>query len=100
MMLAQQIARARNSAIKCVKGVHPIVKRIELEPYVDAAGENAIKVVVILDEGTRQKDRAYSNLQPLEERICQELQREGITLWPYFWFRTPSEQKEARLAVA
>ena len=100
MTLAEQFTRARKTAFAEVKGLRPSVKRIQLAPYVDAGGENAIQVVVILDEGTSSAERNYAKLKPIEERIRQAIAGEQIGLWPYFWFRTASEQRAAKLVAA
>jgi hypothetical protein len=103
MTLAERILKAQKAATERVKGLpsrRPMVKSIKLAPYTDAEGESALCVVVILEEGTRPSDRNYFKLDPIEEQIRQAIQTEDISLWPYFWFRTPSEQRQAKQAAA
>ncbi|MBI2924585.1 MAG: hypothetical protein HYY24_02645 [Verrucomicrobia bacterium] len=93
MNFAERIEKARTVALTRLPA-RPRVQEIGFEPYTDSTGDSAVKVTVLLAETTPEKERAFRSVAPIEQAIREALMEEGIDLWPYFWFRTPSEQKE------
>jgi hypothetical protein len=76
----------------------PVVVRIEPAPFTDSLGEYALRVWVILADGTPDGDRTWAKLQPIFDRIHEVLWSAlplyGAQLWPNVWFRTETEYAE------
>jgi hypothetical protein len=71
----------------------PRVLAIRAEPYVDWLGESELKVNVILDEKTKDKDRTWKRLEPIHEAVVSVLRSSGESRFPYVRFRKASELK-------
>jgi len=81
-------------------GLGTYVRGVRISPYTDSDGEEAVRVVVTLAENTPTEERRYPRLWRVEDAIRTALRKKAITLWPYFWFRTPSELRQAPLCEA
>ena len=62
--------------------------------FVDHSGEDAIRMWVVLKEGTPEKNWEYERTKALRKRIEEMLERKGITRYPIILLRSESEQAE------
>lgn len=69
----------------------PRIAEVRAEPHVDSAGEDAIRVWVILGDETQDDQMTWQQLKPVVEAVHGALQRAEIDLWPYVRFRRESE---------
>jgi hypothetical protein len=69
----------------------PVVD-IELEDYVDAEGDDALRVWVILDEDTEDMSLSGAEVVRLKAAIRECLLRHGITVFPYVFLTKASER--------
>ena len=73
-------------------GGEGVVDHVEVSEYQDWTGEDALKVVVILDESLPRERRAsWKTLQPMERAIHQAVLDQGIDLFPYIRYIKASE---------
>jgi hypothetical protein len=61
----------------------------------DEAGDPAVYVVVLLDEGTRDEDWTSEKLDPIAQTIRAALRAAGVSRWPYVRYSKPSELRAA-----
>lgn len=76
----------------------PRVTAIEVEPYVDHTGEDALRVMVVLGPKTPERDRSWTRLAPIERLIRDRLLAAGINLFPYIRYVKRSEMKHGWVA--
>jgi hypothetical protein len=69
----------------------PRVVEIRHEPYTDWAGDEAMRVWVVLSDDTTDAQRRWARLAPIDGAIRDALLAAGVTLFPYITFRTRSE---------
>jgi len=69
----------------------PKVKAIWVRPYLDPTENDALDVRVILEGERPQNGWTWAELEPIYRAIHDTLSAEGITMYPYLWFRTASE---------
>ncbi|MBI3821836.1 MAG: hypothetical protein HY289_04045 [Planctomycetes bacterium] len=72
----------------------PVVKKIEVEDYTDTSGEDALRVLVIIDEATDLDHINGRDVGDLRMTILKTLRKHGVTLFPYIFFAKPSELAE------
>jgi len=72
----------------------PVVD-IEVEDYVDADGEDALRVTVILDERTEDRSLTGRAVIQLKEAIHDRLLQQGVTVFPYVFLTKASERVAA-----
>jgi nitric oxide synthase oxygenase domain/subunit len=71
----------------------PRVRAIEVEDYVDWAGDEALRVYVVIDESTTDEElRNGRAILDLKRAIHDSLLKKGITLFPYTIITKPSER--------
>ncbi len=73
----------------------PRVVDLRFDLGVDEAGDPAIFVVVLLDEGTKEKDWVSPRLDPIADRVREALRAAEVRRWPYVRFAKPSDLKTA-----
>jgi len=73
----------------------PKVVGMEHELIVDSTGDDAVEILVKLDEATPEDQWMPAWLEPIAKAIRESLRQDGIDLWPYMHFLTPSEEREA-----
>jgi hypothetical protein len=71
----------------------PIV-RWSVEDYEDSSGEQALRVLVVLDENVDIEKISGRDVGELKFAIYDALQRKGITLFPYVFLAKQSELDE------
>src|SRR5687768_17380293 len=69
----------------------PRVLEIRHEPYTDWAGDEALRVWVLLHDDTTDAQRRWAKLAPIDRALRDALLSAGVTLFPYITFRTKSE---------
>ena len=74
----------------------PRVERIESEEYVNADGEDALKVTVVLSNDTTDEQLSGDNSLALKSAIYDSLQAAGISLFPYIFLATEAELEELK----
>lgn len=72
----------------------PRVLGIEVEDTVDSSGEDALRVYVIIADGTRDKELTGENMLKLKGAIHDKLLAHGIHLFPYVFLRTESQRRD------
>lgn len=76
----------------------PRVTAIEVEPYKDHMGEESLRVLVVLGKETKDRQRAWTRLEPIDQVIREALNAAGVALFPYVRYFKRSELR--RKAVA
>jgi len=76
----------------------PRVQDILLEGYRDHMGELSLRVVVVLDEKTKDADRQWVKLEPIDRIVRDTLSEVGVTLYPYVRFFKRSELRKGAVA--
>lgn len=69
----------------------PRVVRIDPEDYVDADGEDALRVVVVLGNETTDDQLLSDSMGQIQRAIRDALHDRGITKFPYIHFATEAE---------
>lgn len=72
----------------------PRVLSVAVEPKVDADGDDALRVYVIIPDDTKESELRGENMLQLKGAILRRLVEEGIDLFPYVYLRTVSERRE------
>jgi hypothetical protein len=72
----------------------PHVVRIESEEYVNADGEDALKVMFVLSDDTTLAQLTGENVVSLKSAIYNALRAERISLFPYIFLTSEAELKE------
>jgi len=67
------------------------VSRVEVEDYTDATGDDALRVLVVLDEDVEVDKVTGQEALKLTSAIHDSLQAHGIRLFPYIFFAKQSE---------
>jgi len=74
----------------------PHVERIESEEYVNADGEDALKITVMLSDDTTLEQLTGENVVSLKSAIYNALRAERISLFPYIFLATQAELDELK----
>ncbi len=74
----------------------PRIDRVEVSPYEDMRGEEALRVWVILDEGVSDREIETADYWTIEERMTSKLRAEGVDLFPYFSFVRESDYETVK----
>lgn len=69
----------------------PVVD-IQIEDYIDADGDDALRISVILDEQTKDASLSGAAVIELKAAIRECLLRRGITVFPYIFLTKASER--------
>ena len=77
----------------------PKIVGIEVEDYVDSAGEEALRVYVIIRDGTRDEELTGESGLQVRRAIHGRLREHGITLFPYVSYRTESQRRDEMTAL-
>lgn len=72
----------------------PKVVGIDVEDYVDSAGEEALRVYVIIRDGTRDEELTGESGLQMKRAIRERLQQHGIPLFPYVLYQTESQRRD------
>ncbi|MBI2827343.1 MAG: hypothetical protein HYX69_21935 [Planctomycetia bacterium] len=72
----------------------PHVLRIVAEDYANAAGDDALRIVVVLANDTDMSRLSGDDVLSLKSAIRESLQSKGVALFPYIFFATEDELKE------
>lgn len=67
------------------------IERVEVSPYVDHTGADALRVVVVIPETLKLAQRKWEMIKPVYRAIHDTIEGEGIDLYPYVRFLKPSE---------
>ncbi|MBX3362455.1 MAG: hypothetical protein KF912_03740 [Phycisphaeraceae bacterium] len=86
----EQIQAALDSVLASAPKV-PKVIETRFRLGIDDAGDDAIFVLVVLDEQTKDTEWTTANFQPIMDQIHEAIRAAGLTDWPYFRFARPSE---------
>lgn len=70
------------------------VLRIDAEDYTDWSGDPALRIKVLLDDSTVVENISGEDIIAFKNAIQNNLQKNGISLFPYFRFAMPSELAE------
>jgi hypothetical protein len=71
----------------------PVLK-IDAEDYTDWDGDPALRITVLLDDSTDVEKITGAEVSNFKLAIHDNLLKNGITLFPYIFFATPSELAE------
>ena len=69
----------------------PVVD-IQIEDYIDADGDDALRISVILDDQTKDASLSGAAVIELKAAIRECLLRRGITVFPYIFLTKASER--------
>jgi hypothetical protein len=69
--------------------------RLEPEDYTDSEGEEALRILVVLDESTDVEKLTGETIGQLKSTIRESLRAHGVTKFPYIFLAKPSELAEA-----
>jgi len=90
MPIVQKIREALQlSELKLPK--NPKVVELQVEEYVDTSGEDALRVLVILDEGVKVEKLSGGDISNLKMAIRDRIRAQGVDLWPYITLAKRSE---------
>jgi len=67
---------------------------VRIEDYVDTSGEDALRVLVVLDEKVRVEKITGREVSDLKMAIRDWLREQGVELWPYIFLAKQSELDE------
>lgn len=70
------------------------ILKIDVEDYTNWQGEPALLISVLLDESTDVEKIGGAAISKFEMAVHDNLQNQGIKLYPYFSFAKPSELAE------
>jgi hypothetical protein len=74
----------------------PKPKRVTVLETVDHNGDNAYDVVLVFPDAVPDKIFKKNAISPMVEWIREQIfQNRDSERWPYFWFRTESEDRAA-----
>jgi cytidylate kinase len=73
---------------------NPRVVDVRIEDYVDTSGEDALRVLVVLDEKVRVEKITGREVIDLKMAIRDWLREQGVELWPYISLAKQSELDE------
>ena len=76
----------------------PRVKAIGWYEFADSIGESALRIVVILDNETKDEQRLWQDGKPIRERVASALRRNEIDQFPYVRFITEKELASEKAA--
>jgi hypothetical protein len=94
--MSQEEVIARVLDLKSLKlPPRPKVVAIRHRPYIDSVGDQAVRVWVILEEGTPSDGPLWTELEPIERAIRDNLRKAGVEWFPYIHYATRSELTEA-----
>jgi hypothetical protein len=65
-----------------------------MEDYVDTSGEDALRVLVVLDEKVRVEKITGREVIDLKMAIRDWIREQGVKLWPYIFLAKQSELDE------
>jgi len=69
----------------------PVVEAVEVFPYVDTVGKDALEIYVIISESTQLEEITGKAVMQIKRSIRENLQKNGIFLFPFTHFFTRSE---------
>lgn len=69
----------------------PKIARIEVDPYIDSDGQDALSVLLVLDERTQDADLKGTAIWAIQKAIIDRMTQQGISLYPYFRLAKQSE---------
>jgi hypothetical protein len=96
MPVDQKIRNAlKLSRLKAKLPENPRVVDIQVEDYVDTDGEDALRVMVILDEDVDVEKLRAEDITALTNTIRRRVREQGVELWTYIWFAKQSELDES-----
>lgn len=72
----------------------PRVMEIRCYATCDSLGDDALRIVVVLDASTKDEERSWERIAPVERLIRHALRDAGEERFPYIRFRTPQELLE------
>ena len=84
----------RLSDLKSKLPANPRVADIRVEDYVDTDGEDALRVMVILDEDVEVEKLKAEDTIALKSAIRQRIREQDVDLWPYIRLAKQSELDE------
>ncbi|MBK7875169.1 MAG: hypothetical protein IPJ77_05380 [Planctomycetes bacterium] len=70
----------------------PLVRRIEVHPYLDHLGDEEIEVAVVLDPSTRGTECTWERLHPKYKRIGERVREHDDPPYPYVHFQLRSKR--------
>jgi hypothetical protein len=73
---------------------NPKVVDIRVEDYVDTDGEDALRVMVVIDEDVDVENIDGDDVTAVKRAIRDRIRDLGVELWPYIQFAKPSELEE------
>jgi hypothetical protein len=73
---------------------NPRVVDVRIEDYVDTSGEDALRVLVVLDEKVRVEKITGREVIDLKMAIRDWIREQGVKLWPYIFLAKQSELDE------
>jgi hypothetical protein len=73
---------------------NPKVVDIRVEDYVDADGEDAMRVWIILDESVEVEKLKGDDIIAVKEAVRDRIRELGVELWPYIHMAKQSEFDE------
>ena len=91
---AQRIDEALKRTLLEDLPVHPRVVGVQGELYRDSTGDDAVRIIVLIDDFTPEEDWTHEKMEPIAEAFRAAVRNSGIDRWPYIDFRTESEQRE------
>ncbi|HEX3449747.1 MAG TPA: hypothetical protein VHS97_15940 [Isosphaeraceae bacterium] len=95
MPVDQKIRNAvKLSKLKAKLPENPRVIDIQVEDYVDTDGEDALRVLVILDESVDVENIRGEDVSALKSAIRNAVRGQGVELWTYIRFAKQSELDE------
>jgi hypothetical protein len=95
MPVDQKIRNAvKLSKLKAKLPENPRVVDIQVEDYVDTDGEDALRVLVVLDESVDVENIRGEDVSALKSAIRNAVRGQGVELWTYIWFAKQSELDE------
>lgn len=90
MVVTEGFASRVQDAARSAAGDLP-VKEVQVRPYVDWSGDDALQVFVILDERASDEDWSWQKLEPVDRAIHDIVQSSGSGLYPYIRFVTAAQ---------
>lgn len=71
---------------------NPRVVRIEWEPFEDISGAEGLKLTVVLNEETTDKEIEKGGALPIERAIRDRLREMNVAQFPYIWIMRENER--------
>jgi hypothetical protein len=75
---------------------NPKVVDVRVEDYVDSDGEDALRVMIVIDEDVDIENVSGQEITDLKSAIRRRVRELGVELWPYMQIAKPSELEEDR----